>query len=192
MYNELYHHGIKGMRWGVRRTPAQLGHRKGDSSVTKKVKNDYNSMSNKEFKSKYQVSKKRYAKRVEKYGDPYMNSPLAKAGKKLSAVNKQRTQRKSEIAPRKDALKNRRNLSDAELRDRINRLKMEKEFKQLTNEDIAPGKKYAAEILSSAGKKTLTVAAAGAMAYGVKAVMTKEFNIKEAANYVAANPNKKK
>ena len=24
--NELYHHGIKGQKWGVRRTPAQLGH----------------------------------------------------------------------------------------------------------------------------------------------------------------------
>ena len=24
--NELYHHGVKGMRWGVRRTPKQLGH----------------------------------------------------------------------------------------------------------------------------------------------------------------------
>lgn len=28
MQNELYHHGIKGQRWGVRRTPEQLGYNK--------------------------------------------------------------------------------------------------------------------------------------------------------------------
>lgn len=93
---------------------------------------------------------------------------------------------------RKKDMKNRRRLSDADIQKRINRLKMEKELKSLTKEDIAPGRKATAEILSSAGKKMLTAAAAGAMAYGVKAAMERRFNIKEAAQYIAANPNKKK
>lgn len=76
--NELYHHGVKGMKWGVRRTPEQLGYDKNDSSVTKRVKKDYNSMSDQDFMNKYSVSKKTYAKRVDVYGDPYTNSPAAK------------------------------------------------------------------------------------------------------------------
>lgn len=54
-----------------------------DSDVTKRVKNDYNRMGDQEFINKYSASKSTYAKRVEKYDDPYMNSPLAKIGKKL-------------------------------------------------------------------------------------------------------------
>lgn len=34
--NELYHHGIKGMKWGVRRTDAQLGHEPVNLQKTKK------------------------------------------------------------------------------------------------------------------------------------------------------------
>lgn len=36
--NELYHHGIKGMKWGVRRTPAQLGHPTGKIDLHKTKK----------------------------------------------------------------------------------------------------------------------------------------------------------
>lgn len=84
-YNSIYHHGIKGQKWGQRRfqnedgTLTSAGKARylkpssNDSSVTRKVKEDYNSMDDKQFRSKYQVSKKTYAKRVEKYGDPYKN-----------------------------------------------------------------------------------------------------------------------
>lgn len=133
--NELYHYGVLGMKWGIRRG------------------------SNKSFTG----SRKRKSNldRIEK-------------------------------AERKSSLKKRRNLSDADLKKKIERLKLEKEFKNLTEEDISPGRKYVKEIMSSAGKKALTVAAAGTMAYTIKAAMTKEFNIKDAAGYIAANPNKKK
>ena len=113
---------------------------------------------------------------------------LTTAGKKRLSKDKDKAEKKE----RKVALKNRRSLSDEYLKKKIERLKMEKEFKNLTEEDISHGRKYVGEIMSSAGKKALTVAAAGAMAYGVKVAMTKEFNIKEAAGYIAANPNKKK
>lgn len=42
---ELYHYGIKGMKWGIRRTPQQLGHK------TKKSKEDRMSDDAKKAKS---------------------------------------------------------------------------------------------------------------------------------------------
>ena len=38
MEYELYHHGIKGMKWGIRRTPAQLGHYIKKRKIAKKRK----------------------------------------------------------------------------------------------------------------------------------------------------------
>lgn len=93
---------------------------------------------------------------------------------------------------RRSDVKKRRAMSDEDIRKRVARMKLEQEYKDLVDSDIAPGRKFASEILSSGAKKALTVAAAGALAYGVKAAMTKEFNIKDAASYIAANPNKKK
>ena len=33
---ELIHYGVKGMKWGVRRTPAQLGHRRKPKKIAKR------------------------------------------------------------------------------------------------------------------------------------------------------------
>lgn len=100
--DELYHHGVKGQRWGIRRYQNEDGtltaagkkkYRRGDklditkedSSITRGVKNDYNKMSDKEFASKYKTTKNTYRRRVNKYGDPYKNSPLVKWAKKQNA-----------------------------------------------------------------------------------------------------------
>lgn len=52
-------------------------------AVTKRVVQDFNTMSNMDFFRKYQVCKETYYKRVKLYGDPYMKAPLAKFGKWL-------------------------------------------------------------------------------------------------------------
>ncbi len=56
------------------------------SSVTKKVIDDFNSMDNGQFMAKYCCTKSTYARRVAKYGDPYMKSPLAIIGKFLNML----------------------------------------------------------------------------------------------------------
>lgn len=86
---ELMHYGVKGMKWGVRKKRYAKGatmdaNDPSDSKTTRRAKNDYNTMSDLEFRRKYQTSKETYRKRVNRYGDPYMRSPLAKAGKKLA------------------------------------------------------------------------------------------------------------
>ena len=55
-----------------------------DSAVTKRVKLDFNRLTDQEFLRKYAVSKAVYLKRVLKYGDPYMRAPLARIGKWIS------------------------------------------------------------------------------------------------------------
>lgn len=111
------------------------------------------------------------------------------AGKKREQFNDKDKQIRDE---RKFDVKKRRTMSDEDIRKRIARMKLEREYKDLVDSDTAPGRKFVSEILSSGAKKAFTVAAAGTLAYGVKVAMTKEFNLREAASYIAANPNKKK
>ena len=128
MENELYHYGVLGMKWGVRRTPAQL----------------------------------------------------AKSNGKI----KQKSEDNAKKSDMKKAVKSRRTLSDADLKKRIERIKMEKQLKDLTAEEISPGKKFVSEVLSSSGKKVATALVTGAVLYGTKAALTNQFDIKELAGYM--------
>ena len=81
--NELYHHGIKGMKWGVRRTPAQLGHKPTIRSSAKTKLSDPN------FQRKaVKAAKIALAVGAMYAGHKVLNNPEAiKAGKNaLSAV----------------------------------------------------------------------------------------------------------
>ena len=53
-------------------------------AVTKLVIDDFNNLTEQGFLNKYCCKKITYLKRVIKYGDPYMNAPLARIGKFLN------------------------------------------------------------------------------------------------------------
>lgn len=92
---------------------------------------------------------------------------------------------------RKEASKNRRNLSDADLKKRIERMKLEKEMKDLTDADISPGKKFINEVLSTSGRRVATTVATGATLYAIKAGLEGKIDLKEAASYLAPRPKNK-
>ncbi len=75
---ELWHYGVKGMRWGIRRTPEQLGHRreqkrlrKAQRAYDKKTKKNWHKAYNKAAEYANQVIIPKLNKKWEgRYDDP--------------------------------------------------------------------------------------------------------------------------
>lgn len=110
----------------------------------------------------------------------------------FTPAGRAREQTKKEKKARRELYKNRRSASMDELLKKISRIETEKKLKTLINEDTRPGRTMATKILKAEGSKVLSGVVAGGMAYGMHYALTKEFDIKDLANYIASNPNKKK
>mgnify|MGYP007085927131 CR=1 FL=1 len=126
----LKHYGVLGMKWGVRRTPTQLGHK------TKEQK-------------------------------------LSEKKKKVDS-------------------KNRGTLTVDQLKKKIERLQMEKQLRELTESELNPGRKAVKSASSQIGTKVATTAISGALLYGIKAAVTKQFDTREFGNAVFNGGPKKK
>lgn len=67
-------------------------------------------------------------------------------------------------------------MSDSELRSKINRLQMEKQYKQLTSSEISVGRKFVQDVLTNAAKQTATNYVSKYMAKGIDEVIKKVTN----------------
>lgn len=138
----LMHHGIKGMKWGVRRTPEQLGHRvsKAGSSLKKKVR----SVAGVDARTKRKIARTRRKARVE-VAKLNAERAVANAKAKQEADAKKRGESSTTSSPQSKpgsstqttAISKRKGtagLSDDELRYAVSRMNLEKSYAQLIAE----------------------------------------------------------
>lgn len=181
MFNdELYHYGVKGQKWGVRRFQSRDGTR---TTLGKKKERENR-------KNSKSSSSKSSSNRIATVKKTISERSKAKETKK-KAKKAEATAKDSAIQTRKKEIRNRRTLTDSDLHKKIERLKLEQQYKELATSDVSPGKQFVKKILMSAGEQALTNAAKGAMSYAIKAAMKGQFDMKEAAEYVVPPPKKK-
>lgn len=174
--DELYHYGVKGMHWGIRRYQNYDGTRigTGGAPVTRasaKLKNAYS-----KSVSGGQGGKATGTARVAATANPGGKSGLFERSIK-KGKGKENSSPAEEIsksvrdasrdakplvdiaekhdpktkAAREDLSKQAQKMSDKELRDQINRIRMEREYVDLKSSDINTGYDKAREILEIAG-----------------------------------------
>lgn len=181
MENNLQHHGIPGQKWGVRRFQNK------DGSLTKLGKTRVSSLVS---------TQKRRLPIGTKIDGPDENRRLP-IGTKIDGPMASKipygamTLKDTVKSERKEASKNRRTLSDADLKKRIERMKLEKEMKDLTDADLSPGKKFINDVLSTSGRRVATTVVTGATLYAIKAGLEGKIDLKEAASYLAPKPKNK-
>lgn len=174
--NTLQHHGIRGMRWGVRR------YQNSDGSLTPLGEKRYNGQLSK-LKAKEQVLKRKQALKAEKNTiaelkrkaasdklsakEQILRDKLALKNQKQTISDLKKLNRGKKDTDSGDkvdgkALKKKdvKKMSDEELRSVINRLDMERRYRDLSPKDVSSGKRFIDDVIkpsaTSAAKTVLT------------------------------------
>ena len=153
--NYLAHSGTKGMQWHVRR------YQNYDGSYTPLGREHYGIGPPRVTKDKAPIKKSGLMK-IKQYIVGKSKNKNVKEKESLVAQKQKNSNAKKE---RLEAVKNRRSLSTKDIEDRISRIKLEKQLKELTNEDVRPGRAKIGKILSQSTEIVATTAVKGLMAF---------------------------
>ncbi len=135
MEYELYHHGTKGMKWGVRR------YQNKDGSLTpagiKRYNREVQKLRDRETSIKAKEKAKTYQAKLDKKKAELDEREAALKGK---AVPKSKPN--GAPANKQSAAKSIKDMSDAELRAVVNRLQLEQQYRNLSPQQVSKGKKF--------------------------------------------------
>lgn len=169
---ELYHHGIKGMKWGVRR------YRNTDGSLTpagrKRYDRDYREHGGDKL-HKYSDEAKGSGKNKVYDSDPdkWVREDISRSRRLVDETNAMTGKLKR---ANDDAMRSRgktqmdlSSMSDKEMRDQINRALLEKQYNDMfAPKKVSKGREYASKILEGAGTTLAITSSALGIALAIK------------------------
>ena len=156
-HNELYHHGIKGMRWGVRR------YQNKDGSLTAKGRQRYNEEAEKlKAKEKELNTRARTQAKLDKLDakrkelaareKALKEAERPEIVKKFLEKRQQKAGAKGPVETKGGEKRSIKDLSDKELNDLVLRMRNEKEYRNLYNDlnpkKVSKGKEFVKSIFT--------------------------------------------
>lgn len=158
-YNELYHWGVKGMKWGVRR------YQNKDGSLTKAGERRY-SRDLRERQDKNEKNTNVDANRWVRE-DLNRSKTLSNEGANLARNTKKLVDDSIKNTPKTKM--DLSSMSDKEMRDAINRAILEKQYNDMfAPQQVYKGKEYASKILETAGSVLAITSSALGVALAIK------------------------